>query len=150
MGTDQQPPPALRRIVPERLALAAVCVLYASFALVAFDAVGSPSIKALNSRWLSATFLILLILAGSVSVAGTIRRWPRLEAIGQFALAGNWACFATLGLLHSGARAVAFSSFLYTFAAVALVVWWQQLGGGLFRSWTRSMKAWRTKRKAVR
>jgi hypothetical protein len=149
-STSTPEPPMLSPIVPERFALAAVCVLYSAFALVAFDAVGSPAIKALDNRWLATTFLALLFVAGSVSIAGTLRRWPRLEAIGQFALAGDWACFATLGWLNSGARATAFTMFLYTFAAVALVVWWQQLGGELMRSWLRKMKIRRAMRKAAR
>lgn len=150
MDDAPQPPQQGARIVPERLALAAICVLYSSAALIAFDAIGSPAIKALDNRWLATTFLALLIIAGSVSIAGTLRRWPRLEAVGQFALAGDWACFATLGLLHSGARSTAFSSFLYTFAAVALVVWWQQLGNELVRSWLHRMRDWRVLRKAAR
>lgn len=128
-------------IIPERVSLAGVCVIYSAFALVAFDAVGSPAIKALDNRWLATVYLALLFIAGSVSVAGSLRRWPRLEAIGQFGLAGNWICFATLGLINSGGRATAFSSFLYTFAAVALVVWWQQLGGPVWRSWRARRKA---------
>jgi hypothetical protein len=128
-------------IVPERVSLAGICVLYSAFALVAFEQIGSPAIKALDNRWLATIYLSLLFIAGSVSVAGSLRRWPRLEAIGQFGLAGNWICFATLGLINSGARATAFSSFLYTFAVVALVVWWQQLGGPVWRSWRARRKA---------
>lgn len=134
-------PVARAPIVPERCALAAICVLYAAFALVAFDAIGSPAIKALDNRLLATAYLVLLLIGGSVSLAGTLRRWPRLEAIGQFALAGDWFCFATLGLINSGGRATAFSSFLYTFAVVATVVWWQQLGGPVWRSWRARRKA---------
>lgn len=150
METEQQPPPVRDRIVPERLALAAVCVLYSAFALVSYDSIASPAIKSFENRWLATIFLALLFIAGSVSLAGTLRRWPRLEAIGQFSLAGNWACFATLGWLNSGSRAFAFSSFLYTFAAIGLVVWWQQLGNELTRNWIHKTRTRRALRKAAR
>jgi hypothetical protein len=143
MPDTETPPEARAPIVPERFALAAVCVLYSAFALVAFDAIGSPSIKAIGHPWLAMTYLALLMVGGSVSLIGTLRRWPRLEAIGQFALAGDWLCFATLGLLNAGGRAAAFSSFLYTFAIVSLIVWWQQLGGPVWHSWRARRKAGR-------
>ena len=134
-------------IVPERLALASMCVLYSGFALFAFDDIASPSIKALDSRWSAMVYLGLLFVAGSVSLVGTLRRWPRLEAIGQFALAGDWFCFATLGLLNSGGRAIAFSAFLYTFSIMSLVVWWLQLGRPVTRTWLRRFRARVARRK---
>lgn len=128
-------------IVPERLALAAICVLYSAFALVAFSTVGSPSIKAIDSTPLALSYLGLLFVGGSVSLAGTLRRWPRLEAIGQFFLMGDWFCFGSLGLINGGTRSIAFSSILYTLAIASTVVWWQQLGGPVWRSWRARRKA---------
>lgn len=150
METDVPTPVVRDRIVPERVALAAVCVLYSSFALVAFDAIGSPALKSFENRWLATIFLALLLVTGSVSLAGSLRRWPRLEAIGQFAMSGVWFCFATLGWMNSGGRAVAFSSFLYTFAVCGIVVWWQQLGGELVRHRIRKFRTRRALRKASR
>jgi hypothetical protein len=106
-------------VEPYRLLLALVCVLYAGVALSNFDKFGSPAIKALDNRAEAVGFLIGLMVAGSISLAGTLRRWPVLEAAGQVALSGVWGCFALLGALHSGSNATAFASFLAAFAIAA-------------------------------
>lgn len=114
-------------VEPFRLLLALVSVIYSVAALYAFDRYGSPALKAIPDRTWALVYLAWLLIAGSVTAWGTIRRYPKMEGAGLLALAFIWGSFSALGWLNSGDRAAAFSSFLAAFAVAALWAWAQNL-----------------------
>lgn len=124
-------------VEPFRLLLALVSVLYSVAALSDFDRYGSPALKAIPDRTWALVYLAWLLVAGSVTVWGAVRRYPRMEGSGLLALAFIWGSFSALGWINSGPRAAAFSSFLAAFALAALWAWAQNL----IYDWWRARRA---------
>ena len=137
----EEPRPPRPLIEPFRLLLAGVCAIYSVAALLNFEKLGSPAIKALDDRTQAVVFLVGLTISGVFSVQGTLRRRPVQEGIGMFALSGFWLSFAILGWWNSGGRAAAFSSFLMAFAIGGFWVFAQHL---LYDRW-RSRRARRAR-----
>lgn len=129
---------------PFKILIIAACVGYSAFALPLYERFGSPSLKAFPVP-LAMAFLAFLLVLGLVTMAGIAKLNSRLEGHGMFGLSGIWTCFAVMGINTSGARAAAFSSFLFAFAGAAAWVWWQKIG----RPWWARRRRRREERGAV-
>jgi hypothetical protein len=112
---------------PFKILIIAACVAYSAFALPVYERFGSPSLKAFPTS-VAMAFLSSLFILGMITLTGIVRVNGRLEGIGMFGLSGIWACFAVMGISTSGAKAMAFSSFLIAFAFAAAWTWWQKIG----------------------
>lgn len=118
-----------------KVLIVTACTIYAALALPFYEKYGSPSLKAFPLA-IALTYLVFLFAFGMVSLIGILRLHDRIEGIGMFGLSGIWLCFGILGLSTSGARAAAFSSFLFAFSAAAAWTWWQRIG----RPWWKSRR----------
>lgn len=110
-----------------KLLIVAACVVYAAAALLFYDRLGSPSLKAFPTP-VAMAFLTALLVFSAISMAGVVTGNGRLEGHGMLGLSGIWLCFAVMGVSTSGHRATAFSSFLLAFALAAAWTWWQKIG----------------------
>lgn len=110
-----------------KVLIVTACTAYAALALPFFEKFGSPSLKAFPVP-VALAYLAFLFVFGMVSLVGIIRLQSRVEGIGMFGLSGIWLCFGLLGLSNSGAKATAFSSFLFAFSLAAAWTWWQRIG----------------------
>lgn len=128
-----------------KILIVAACVAYSALTIPLYERFGSPSLKAFPTP-VAMAFLVSLFVLGMVSMAGIARQNGQLEGIGMFGLSGIWMCFAVMGISTSGARAAAFSSFLFAFAGAAAWTWWQKMG----RSWWARRQAQRRRRREER